>query len=147
MKKRVIALVMICTMIMTTPVFAGTLTKEEVRKDLAGIEAGVQACKQAVDTAQTAENDAKYRLDNAAKELDLLKDKKVTFVRPDGMSKKEAEGIKKSLEHDIHEAEKYLERCKKEYGYAVDDRNDADHNLAKQWNDYAATQKVLETAK
>ena len=132
-------------MLLTTPVFAG-VDRDQALADLRNVEMGVQTVKQAVDSAQKEADAAAYRYENAIKDLALLKDKKITFVRPSDMSKKDAEGYIKYLEHEIKEAEKYVERCKKEYGYALDDCKDANKDLSDQWNDYYKCQKALETA-
>ena len=143
--KRITALIVICTMLLTTPVFAGA-DRDKALEDLRNVEQGVQIVKQAVDSTQKEVDAAKYRYENAIKDLDILKDKKITFVRPSDMSKKEAEGYIKLLEHEIDEQEKLIARLKKEYGYAIDANKDANKDLNDQWNDYYKCQKVLESA-
>lgn len=138
------ALVLICTMIFTVPAFA--VTFDQAKKDLAAADSGMQAVKQAVDVAQKEVNDCQYRLEVAERDLQNLKDKKIRFVRPSDMSKKEAEGYIKGIEHDIKEAEKYLERCRKELKNAQSSNKDANKDLQAQWGEIDKAKKALESA-
>ena len=54
MKKRFLALVMVCTMVMTVPVFA--VTVDQAKKDVNEVEAGIQGIKQWTDTTQVNVN-------------------------------------------------------------------------------------------
>ena len=144
MKKRFLALVMVCTMVMTVPVFA--ITVDQAKLEMNEVEAGIQGVKQWTDTTQINVNDANFRVDRAQKELAEAKDIAHFYVRPEGISDKEAEGQKKNLEKEAEEAKKYYDRCRHELKKAEEERKEAEKELQKQYHKLEKKKKALEAA-
>ena len=136
MIKRMTALIMAGTLLMTCPVFAGGLSRSEAEAELKGAEAAIQGYKQTLDTAISNVGSTRMEMEWAERQLEEAKKNASGFVRPDGMDKKEAEGKKKNLKKEVEHAEEYLDYCKKLYKKALDAQNEADHDLADAFRDF-----------
>lgn len=147
MIKRIFALVMAGTLLFTCPVFAGVPTKSEAEAEMYSADAAIQGYKQALDTCIINEGNTKMELEWAERRLEDAKKEASAFVRPDGMDKKKAEGIKKNLKKEVEHAEEYMEYCKKLYKKAIDARSEAEHNLADAFRDYDNARAAFNIAK
>ena len=136
MIKRILALVMAGTLLITCPVFAGGLSRGEAEAQYKAAEAAIQGYKQALDTAISNVGSTRMEMDWAERKLDEAKKNAAGFVRPDDMDKKEAEGKKKNLKKEVEHAEEYYDYCKKLYNKALDAQNEAEHNLADAFRDF-----------
>ncbi len=147
MIRKILALVMACTVLMSCPVFAESLSRGEAEALMNSADAAIQGCKQAVDTAIYSENNAQAEVDWAKRRYEEAREAAAKYTRPEGMDKKKADDEKKMLKKEAEKAEEYLDYCKKLYKDSVKDRRDAERNLDQAYYDYNSAKTAYDNAR
>lgn len=146
MKKRFLALVTVCAVLFTCPVMAADLTKAQAEAALYGAESAIQSYKQTLDTRQIAANDAAFDTDRAERAFEEARKIATDYVRPEGMSKKDAENAKKALDRLEEKAEEHMEYCKKLQRKAEKEAKKAERDLDSAYRDLENAKDDLKRA-